>query len=328
MERDTYFDFLRGIAIVMVIGIHTYYDGFAHFNLFLRQFLNCAVPIFLAISGYFIGQKKFAEVGSYAAFLKKQIPRVYIPMLIWSIPWLILALHQGYSLPVSLKRVVIGDMSMGIFYFVILIMQYYVLTPIIQRANIKFGGGKYAVAITLVGICTFDYILRIKGVTVSLVGSAGLFPVWLVFYVMGVLKAQNIPLPFYCKKPIFWAMLAILLCCLQIFLMHEITGNVVHGIKLSAHIYSFFVVMWIFSNTAKTYYTRIQNLKLVQHLIVLGKLSFFIYLTHYLFIYAFNYIHFPNFWSLRWVALICLSYGMAFLFDKVCPLKLRKYFGF
>lgn len=183
-------------------------------------------------------------------------------------------------------------------------------------------------AITLVGICAFDYILRIKGVTVSLVGSAGLFPVWLVFYVMGVLKAQNIPLPFYSKKPIFWAMLAILLCCLQIFLMHEINGNVVHGIKLSAHIYSFFVVMWIFSNTAKAYYTRIQNLKLVQHLIVLGKLSFFTYLTHYLFIYAFNYIHFPNFWSLRWVTLICLSYGMAIFFEKVCPSKMKKHFGF
>lgn len=129
----------------------------------------------------------------------------------------------------------------------------------------------------------FDYILRIKGVTVSLVKSAGLFPVWLIFYVMGVLKAQNVPLPFYSKKPMSLAMLAILLCCLQIFLMHEINGNVVHGIKLSAHIYSFFVVMWIFSNRVQTYYTRFQNLKLVQHIIVTGKLSFFIYLTHYLF---------------------------------------------
>ena len=190
------------------------------------------------------------------------------------------------------------------------------------------GGGKYAVVITLVGICVFDYILRIKGVTVSLVKSAGLFPVWLIFYVMGVLKAQNVPLPFYSKKPMSLAMLAILLCCLQIFLMHEINGNVVHGIKLSAHIYSFFVVMWIFSNRVQTYYTRFQNLKLVQHIIVTGKLSFFIYLTHYLFIYIFNYIHFPNFWFLRWGALICLSYGMAISFEKVCPSRMKKLFGF
>lgn len=84
-QRDTYFDFLRGIAIIMVIGIHTYTDGLVNFNLFLRQFLNCAVPIFLAISGYFIGHKSFVEQGSCVKFLKKHVPRVYIPKLLWSI---------------------------------------------------------------------------------------------------------------------------------------------------------------------------------------------------------------------------------------------------
>jgi len=226
------------ISIMMVIGIHTYTDGFMHFNLFLRQFLNCAVPIFLAISGFFIGRKNF-ENGSYGIFLQKQIPRVYIPMLIWSIPWLLLSLHQGELLSKSLVRVFVGDMSMSIFYFIILIMQYYILTPFIQRANTQFGG-KYAVIITLIGITLFDYLLRIKSVNVPLVGSAGLFPVWLIFYVMGVLKVQKINLPFLCKRPLTWAIFAILLCCLQIGLMYKLNGVVVHGIKLSAHIYSFF----------------------------------------------------------------------------------------
>ena len=138
-QRDFYYDFLCGIATMMVIGIHTYTDGFMHFNLFLRQFLNCAVPIFLTISGYFIGRKNF-ENGSYGIFLQKQIPRVYIPMLIWSIPWFLLSLHQGELLSKSLVRVFVGDMSMSIFYFIILIMQYYILTPFIQRANTQFGG--------------------------------------------------------------------------------------------------------------------------------------------------------------------------------------------
>ena len=137
-QRDTYFDFLRGIAIIMVIGIHTYVDGLMHFNLFLRQFLNCAVPIFLAISGYFIGHKSFAEQGSYGKFLKKQVPRVYIPMLLWSIPWMLLAIRGGEPPLVSIFRTFVGDMS--IFYFIILIIQYYALTPLIQRVNRKSGG--------------------------------------------------------------------------------------------------------------------------------------------------------------------------------------------
>lgn len=137
-QRDTYFDFLRGIAIIMVIGIHTYTDGLMHFNLFLRQILNCAVPIFLAISGYFIGHKSFVEQGSYVKFLKKQVPRVYIPMLFWSIPWMLLAIRGGESPMVSVIRTFVGDMS--IFYFIILIIQYYALAPLMQRVNRKSGG--------------------------------------------------------------------------------------------------------------------------------------------------------------------------------------------
>ena len=83
-QRDTYFDFLRGIAIIMVIGIHTYVDGLMHFNLFLRQFLNCAVPIFLAVSGYFIGRKSFEEKASYIHFLANR--------------------YQGYISPCSFGR--------------------------------------------------------------------------------------------------------------------------------------------------------------------------------------------------------------------------------
>ena len=52
-NRDTYFDVLRGLAIIQVIGIHAYGGG----NLELREILNMAVPLFLAISGYFIGKK-------------------------------------------------------------------------------------------------------------------------------------------------------------------------------------------------------------------------------------------------------------------------------
>ena len=139
-QRDSYFDFWRGIAIIMVIGIHTYSDGFMHMNLVLRQFLNCAVPIFLAISGYFIGKKSFSEKGSYGAFLKKQVPRVYVPMLVWSIPWMVLAIHGGQQPLIVLQRTFVGDMS--IFYFIILIIQYYALTPVIQKANMTIRGGK------------------------------------------------------------------------------------------------------------------------------------------------------------------------------------------
>ena len=140
-QRVNYFDFLRGLAILMVIGIHSYADGLMHFNLFLRQFLNCAVPIFLAISGYFIGSKSFQGENSYTNFLKKQIQRVYVPMLLWSLPWFVLELYRGGTLVSSIGMVIIGEMGMEIFYFIILIIQFYALTPVIQKVNKYANGG-------------------------------------------------------------------------------------------------------------------------------------------------------------------------------------------
>lgn len=141
-KRDTYFDFLRGVAIIMVMAIHSYCfssEFLAYLNVIPSKIIRCAVPIFVAISGYFIGRKSFDEKGSYASFLKRQLPRVYIPMLIWSLPWALLFIKGGGSPLLITIRTVVGGMS--IFYFVALIMQYYVLTPLIQRVNIKTGGG-------------------------------------------------------------------------------------------------------------------------------------------------------------------------------------------
>lgn len=325
-QRDTYFDFLRGIAIIMVIGIHTYADGLMHFNLFLRQFLNCAVPIFLAISGYFIGHKSFSKQGSYAKFMKKQVPRVYIPMLLWSIPWVLLAIRGGESPMVSAIRTFVGDMS--IFYFIILIIQYYALTPLIQRVNRKSGGGSYAVIITLIGISLFDYVLRIANVDLSLVESGAPFPVWMIFYVMGVLKAQGIQMPFQNRKPLRYAMSAIILCVVHIYLIYQICGSVAHGIKLSSHIYSYFIIMWLFSDKARTYYNKIQNKALGQLVTYIGRVSFFMYLTHCLVIFTFSRLHIPDLWSLRWLLCIALSTLMAYVCNKLCPAGMKRYVGF
>lgn len=96
----SYFDFLRGIAIMMVIGIHTYSGGSfddvaGAVNVIFRQLLNCAVPLFLAMSGFFIARKDLSSKDSYFAFLKKQIPKVYIPCLVWSLPLFALSTRGG-----------------------------------------------------------------------------------------------------------------------------------------------------------------------------------------------------------------------------------------
>ncbi len=100
--RNQFFDFLRGIAITMVLGIHTYSfsDGNLHTVLgriyvVIRQFLNCAVPLFLAISAFFLSKKDLNDSGNRIAFWHHQIPKVYFPALFWGVPWFVLACIKG-----------------------------------------------------------------------------------------------------------------------------------------------------------------------------------------------------------------------------------------
>lgn len=132
MTRDSYFDILRGIAILLVIAIHTYpggdfetAEGFV--NICLRECCNVVVPLFLAISGYFIGKKDLSTRGKYISFLKKQIPRVYFPCILWSIPILVYGIYAGRSI-ISAAAILFSCSAFAPYYFIALIIQLYILT--------------------------------------------------------------------------------------------------------------------------------------------------------------------------------------------------------
>lgn len=101
-QRIEYFDVLRGVAIICVIGIHTFssFDVSEsnkisyHVAIIWRQIIGFAVPMFLAISGYFLSAKDVSTKSNYLSFIKKQVPRVYIPMLVWSTPLLLITVTK------------------------------------------------------------------------------------------------------------------------------------------------------------------------------------------------------------------------------------------
>lgn len=62
MQRNLYFDALRGIAILMVVAIHTFiaseFDNYQSIcAISMREICNVAVPLFLAISGFLLGRR-------------------------------------------------------------------------------------------------------------------------------------------------------------------------------------------------------------------------------------------------------------------------------
>lgn len=67
-SRNKYSDHLRGVAIIMVVEIHTMPEIKGYSSLIdivsfpVRQLLNCAVTLFLAISNFSL-QKKIYQIG-------------------------------------------------------------------------------------------------------------------------------------------------------------------------------------------------------------------------------------------------------------------------
>ena len=73
VAKNSSIQILRALAIIAVVVIHSYPIGIV--GVFLRPFINFAVPMFIFLSGYLT---KF-EIGDYKTFAIKRIKRVLIP---------------------------------------------------------------------------------------------------------------------------------------------------------------------------------------------------------------------------------------------------------
>ncbi len=186
VSRNQYFDFLRGIAILMVIAIHTYphtsFDTVSgNVAVFVRQIFNAAVPLFLAISAYFLCKKPLNDWNERKLFWKKQIPKVYIPCFIWSLPLFVIAVLNSKNLVISVVSLFVCGFS--IYYFIALIMQYYVLLPWLQPFRKRLL--LLSAIVSAASILAITYIMALRGIGIPLIAYAGGFPVWFVFFVSG-----------------------------------------------------------------------------------------------------------------------------------------------
>lgn len=142
--RINYFDFLRGLAILMVVAIHTNSTfGFDSsqdiINVTIRQLFNSAVPLFLAISGYFLASKCLNNLNDIFKFWKHQIPKVYIPVLIWSLPLLFKSISSDNPIKNIVSYAVCGY---SVYYFVAYYTMLYLASHYKESDGLG-GGGNY-----------------------------------------------------------------------------------------------------------------------------------------------------------------------------------------
>lgn len=324
MQRNLYFDTLRGIAILMVVAIHTFiaseFDNYQSIcSISMREIFNVAVPLFLAISGFFIGRKNFDNNSQIFKFWKKQISKVYIPTLFWSIPYLALAVFHQQSL---LKNILVFLLcGYSIYYFIALIIQCYLLLPFIQKKmlNIVMGGVIFSLSLICVAVISYTSITRFP-----LIVFAGPVIVWLIFFWIGVFLSRSER-----NYKIGWIFVGVLvsfaLMLIETKFRHEATGGG-YGIKPSSFIFSFLMILLLFSKRIEHKYVKDNVIN--KALIVVGDYSFSIYLIHcFVITIVFHFVTISN-WIVRWTIVVAITMLFICLVRKVLPNKCLKIIGF
>ena len=141
-------DYMRAIAAFGIFAIHATggFVMYSDFNsnamklgMFINQFFRFGTPVFMMISGFvlFYNYRTPSEF-SPAKFYKKKVTYLIIPYVIWSIGYFFFKRYI-YNLPIEphWQSILIQDILLGNtfshLYFIFLIVQFYLIFPILIR---------------------------------------------------------------------------------------------------------------------------------------------------------------------------------------------------
>ena len=165
MKRNLSFDFIRCVAIVFVICIHSMalIDGMVNLSIFPRlvktvldTFIYSGVPLFIMLSGSLLLTKE----ESLSVFFIKRIRRILLPFFLWSmLVYAILYVQEGGRNPMAwftffiYKYVTSG--VYGIYWYVYLILGLYLITPLLRKI---LSGGDRSLVFYMVGLVSVIYL--------------------------------------------------------------------------------------------------------------------------------------------------------------------------
>lgn len=322
-KKIKYFEALRGVAILMVVGAHTAILD-SSFEIFIRQIINSSVPIFFALSGYFLYKKSLNTKEQIYSFWRNQIPKVYVPVLIWSLPRFIPHMMHGKLITALLQLFCCGY---SIYYFVAVIIQFYLLLPLLQRY--KFGnkpvGGGISCCISLISVVVITYIHIILGIKLPLIIYAGFCLLWLWFFVIGCKLSQS-DRQYSLLIPIVVSIIGIIASFFEArFLIENYESG--EGIKPTSFIFSAGVCYVLLSARLEKLYDNV-NGQIANVIEYLGKNSFVLYLLHiHLVKYVRSMLGMTQSSILNFFVVLTLSIVMIEIMKKLIPSRYQYYLG-
>lgn len=172
MAKDRYLQAVRGAAITAVVLIHCLPQ--CDISVALRPLLNWAVAAFLFLSGLLTTEASIARGG----VLERRLWRTLPPYVVWSLAYALLL--QGSGTWGALKALLTAGAAAQM-YFIAVYLQLTMLTSLLYR--LLRWRPLIVYAVTPLSLAAYE-VLTAVGVALPILGR--LFPMWLVFYVVGL----------------------------------------------------------------------------------------------------------------------------------------------
>lgn len=186
---------LRGLSILSVVLIHAL-PTTDHRDILYRPFINFGVAMFIFLSGLLTNSQKLAYLSPVAirSFFARRCRRILPPYLFWSVIYTIYYGRYEDFLP----RLLTGRCC-GIYYYLFVYMQFVLLTPLLSWMIHRASHRKCAVLFLLFlspAAIIAEYLLAFRGIYLIFPWNINHFPVWITFYVSGLLLGNlEHPLP-------------------------------------------------------------------------------------------------------------------------------------
>ncbi len=321
--RDFYWDYVKAIAILAVILIHTTAPiviGSVSGAIY-RQFINFPVFIFFVIAGYFAHYD--SKNISYAAYVRKKISRLAPTFIFFSVLTGIVRLYflNIFTLESCIKAFL--SLSQGFGYFIIALIQCYVLFPFILKIKTEIWRCTivlfcYVISTTLFYYLVFDNPNR-QGVEVPM--PSIFFITWIAPFYFGNLLSRSKQLLNTITKYRSYCLLFLVVSSLLAIIegLHFLVNYrliTTSQINISTYVQSFALALVIFG-----YHRKIIRPNFIA---IIGQTSFFVYLSHWFLIIIFRKLftylpHHPELLNV-WLIVIAVIGGevlMVFVMNKL-----------
>jgi len=225
-----------------------------------------------------MAKKPIRSLQDYKTCMIKRLTRVFIPYLFWSFLFLAYAAIRTGDVNVQkiIFKLLTGKASFP-YFFILLIAQFYVITPLLHYVNRKPYGLILVLVVNVISLL-FHYLSRLC--FNCWLPTLRLFYSWIIFYEIGLLVGSSDNKIFAVKKGRLFILPALLVC----LLISELEGIIIlskyanldfaaHAMKYSTFMYSTCTIFgFLFVRECFHHWPKL--------LVIIGYYSFGIYLTH------------------------------------------------